>query len=151
MKYRHYGSKDFSIAKIEESLSGEGRMSQNKPQGLWACPTNAERSWESFFLEEWHTEFSDAEKEDFRSNFFEFEISSDANILHINREEDISEYKMCVPHFEFIELLDVEKLRDDYDGIAFHIDKNPDLYWGFFYGWDVESVCVWNADVIIPL
>lgn len=45
--------------------------------------------------------------------------------------------------------LDFEKMaKAGFDGMEISISKYPQLYW-FLYGWDVDSICIWNPKVII--
>ena len=146
--YIHYGSKTFDKDKIYLPKMPP----HNKPMiGLWACRTDATLSWKDF-----------CEREDFgvcsEDNSFKFTLSDKAKILEIHCVDDIANYikpyiisdSISIPTMQKI---DFDKImEDEYDGIELFLSEDYfNLHFGIFYGWDADSIVVWNANVIETL
>lgn len=152
-----YGTDKFDINKMREINNDINSremiisLSRNKPLGgLWASPLCSDTSWgewcsgNNFRLESLSTHFL-------------FKISKDSKIYVINNLDDlvkISNYyhpkigKRCI---------NIPYLLENYDGIfvtssAVHKLRYVDDYvLNDLYSWDVESICIWNSDIIIPI
>ncbi len=146
--YIHFGHDSFDKTlgvkkEALDELSHPLRLN-NKPPGLWASPKDSKWGWKDW-----------CEQESFRLNTFNksftFSLSDDAKILHIHFEDDIYPYLDNVfPDIDSIyaKKLNLSKLMAEYDGIELHMSENKSLYSGFFYGWDCDSICIWNYDCI---
>ena len=98
------------------------------------------------------------------NKYFDFRVSNDARILKIRRIADIKdyiipdedEYDNCrIREWDITEgkLLNLEKLYRDYDAmlVIYGNNYNELRFSHLFYEWDVDSICVWNLDKVIPL
>ncbi len=140
MGYIHYGANQFDRVILEKrARENVGRIDW-KPRGLWASPVDAGLGWK-----EW-CESECFDRSDF-SKAFRFDIAQNAKILHVRSLADVARYVIKGRH----DYLDCDKLCQDYDGIELHISDNyVELHDSHvFYTWDVDSICVWNPDVIV--
>ena len=157
--YRHYGSNTFDSNHI---YCDRGRL---KPSGLYASPQNSKKflTWKDMIInickydeEKWRLETL--------NKYFDFRLSKDARILKIRRITDIKDYIIpdenecndCrIREWDITEgqLLNLEKLYRDYDAmLLIHGNNYNELCFShLFYEWDVDSICVWNLDKVIPL
>lgn len=122
--------------------------------GLWACPVDTVYGWDDFCRGQ---EFSRG------GNKFYFRLRPEAKIYAINNEDDYLRVatKKCYGGVNCY--IDFEKLlRKGYDGIYVSseaIAQCGDSMYGFMKhghahgldGWDVESICIFNPDVIFPI
>lgn len=146
-KYIHYGANSFDLNEFNPI---QNRHSFNKPLGgLWASPTDAADNWFDWCCEN-----------DFRMDTlgesFQFDISPTSNIISIASVDDGRKLVSDLPEifsfdrtfFDIPELcIDFEKLLDrGIDAISFKL--TPETYW-LLYGWDVDSLLVFNPDCII--
>ena len=141
--YIHYGSNQLIKDKVTEMKREAGsNMYINKPDfGLWGSPVDCEFVWK-----EW------CESEDFRTDtldrYFVFKIKDGAKIFTVRNKDDVSDY-LYTPHLYMLEYIDFDKIMKEYDGMELiHGDNYMDLHYGYFYSWDVDSIVVWNPDVI---
>ena len=121
-----------------------------KPKGLWVSEDDAWKKWVSqnkFYPEEYVIEN-------------EILLEPDANMLHISKLEELHAFtdKVEVPaewtrKYKYVDVLnlDWESVANSYDGILImpyiwggHSD--PKTMW--YYGWDIGSGCIWNADAV---
>lgn len=155
--YRHYGH-----SKFDKSLFCpiSNREFSNKPEGgLWSCPTiDYDIDWK-----EW------SEREEFRldklKEHFDFKIKDSAKILEIKDIKDLDKLprirnERIKSLLEFDRMnsdIDFEELAKDYDGIMVwmyrseDIDKETRMFDGMYYrmyGWDVDTLVVFNPDII---
>lgn len=124
----------------------------NKPlNGLWACPLNSRYGWEAWCREEG---FKTARL----NSSFTFKLKPDAKIYVIDNLDDL--INISTYHYFSEWLIDVNRLLSEgYDGIyaTENAIKLRDCYKtprGTVEGlgcWDVESICIFNPNVIIPL
>ncbi len=142
--YEHYGSSHL----VSKKVNAKGYAHKQKPdKGIWGSPVDSKNSWKNWVTEE---EF-DCDL----SKVIKFSLRKEAKILEIHKEEDIEPYLLPDPVMEAFcpnskyKILNREKLYADYDGIELFLSENPKLRNGFFNYWDVDSICVWNPDVII--
>lgn len=135
---------------------------RNKPDGgVWASPVNSRAGWREWCIREnWNVESL--------SVYTKWKLADQSKILIIDSERDVKEaYKKYNLEFKGLYLeserayLDFWKMKNDgwdgvwltenglmeagkYYGIMTHDGKYLDLY-----GWDVESIVVWNVDQIV--
>lgn len=149
--YEHYGNTRFDPTKT----GNIGTCRNLKPMGgLWACAQNEDQSWSSF-LGWGQPEYRD-------DNKFAFSLSSDAKILKIDSIEAIAYLQQHYPQdwsarVEYIYLkelfqsgvpalmVDWQQVSQDYDGIYYSVSE----LWNAFGPYDVNSLCVFNPDVVI--
>ena len=147
--YIHYGSNHLIKEKVIEMKHEAGsNMAINKPDfGLWGSPVDCEFGWK-----EW------CEAEDFRTDtldrYFVFKVKDGAKIFIVRNNDDVSDY-LCTPHLFTLEYMfppkyiDFNKIMKEYDGMELiHEDNYSSLHYNYFYSWDVDSIVVWNPDVI---
>lgn len=149
--YEHYGNTRIDPEKTRKV----GTNFNLKPDGgLWACAQNeVGQSWHSF-TKDWRPARDDDK--------FVFELSSDAKILKIDSIEAIAHLQQHYPKDwaakveatylkELFEsgvpalMVDWEKVSQDYDGIYYSYSKLGNT----FGPWDVNSLCVFNPDIVI--
>jgi len=121
--------------------NGLGFVCNKPPYGLWASAVDSEFGWR-----EW-CEGEGFKIESFNKSF-EFELAENANILRVEHYSDIKDYASIV-QVSIIPLykIDYKRMMKDYDGlelINFGLNE-------VFYGWECESIIIWNPDVIIPI
>jgi len=121
----------------------------SKPSGgLWASPVAASLSWrthqsggpenEAAWGAHWHS--------------FNFALTDDARVLSFATAEDLDDYSFPLIDSEYV---DWEKLAEEFDAIL--IDESAVGSYtfgdeeGLLTGWDVESLLVFNPNVIIPI
>lgn len=151
-----YGTDKLDLNNVKPVETGNNPLhyriavSRNKPYGgLWASPLTSTRGWG-----EWCSD------NDFRldtlSHHFLFKLSPDANIYVIDTMDDLSSISTMKDEYGR-RFMDFQRLSRDYDGIFVTADAvsslrmHDDMYLSDLYSWDVESLCVWNADVIVPV
>ena len=115
----------------------------DKPSGLWASPEDTDWGWR-----EW------CEAEDFRSEEqlamnFRFKLKDGAMVLHVRHLRDVEPFTTLNPHF-FGCKLDLNRIYSEFDAMEVHLSENwCELHdTNLFYSWDVDSIVVWNPDVI---
>lgn len=120
----------------------------NKPQGLWACPLkdSGGSDWDEFIVYNWDEQSHTLE------NHFIFKLSSNANICIIDSKEKLKE----LPWKEYygITVVDWDLVKRQYDAVfvdkkIIHMPEFPKI--PSFRLWDVESICVFNPDIIEPI
>lgn len=146
-RYIHYNSDAYDKERLKRALTKE-RLYQrlHKPHGLWASPVNTEIGWK-----EW------CEDEDFHidrlEKNFEFTLSPEAKVLTINKLEDAADFLLVESMGRYMALyrLNHSLIYSRYD--AMEVCMSSDYMRlhdnNVFYGWDVDSICVWNPDIII--
>ena len=144
--YIHYGSDHYDPSKMDIRKSVHYPPSKPKT-GLWGSPVESD-DWRYWCEgEEWN--LKSLEKS------FKFTLSPEARILVIKNPEDIDPYiKKYVLLNNFIENgLDLEKIYSEYDAMeVYFLDNYIELHNDpIFYSWDMDSLCIWNPDVIIPV
>jgi len=158
--YIHYGSSHFDKNLLENSVKykyTDYKLKNRffKPEGLWGSPVDTD-DWKNW-----------CEAEDFRvdalhigsffDKSFKFKLKSTAKILVIKSFND------AIPYIEDLEIsyihdsvrpyfskLNLEKIYDNFDGMELiHGDNWYELHIeSFFNSWDVDSIVIWNPDVI---
>ena len=155
-QYIHYGASMLDKSRVSETR--KGYILKSKPdKGLWASPVNAEWGWKDW-----------CEAEDFRmdtfSESFRFRIDKKAKILRVRCEEDILPFVIfdtdeTINRFrgmlgcktEISDELDLERLYRMFDGIELFLSNDYSMHNGIFNSWDVDSIVVWNPNVILPI
>lgn len=127
---------------------------------LWSSPLDSNLNWKDWCIEEefWL---------DSLNEYFDFTLKDSANIYKINSIEDLRNLigrfpgQRIDPSFTFIykpfnsteqELThfpDFRLMSHQYDGLEVNISKDYSLYY-WMYGYDVDSLVVWNPDVVEP-
>lgn len=149
VKYVHYGSKVYDPEKFKPICNRESGALPKPRGGLWACRPDAEYGWK-----EW------CENNDFREykedDFFMFTINSDKVCVIRSAEEGHELAKhygklVCINGitYDCMETIDWDEVKHDYDALEIVISDDSDLYYDF-YGWDCDSIVVFNPDVIVP-
>lgn len=137
----HYGANAFNPEKMTENSK---RLFANKPNGLWASPTNRNAwTWEKFCKsEEFHLERLDKS--------FKFRVSRKAKILWVHKPEDVEKYTYVEDMGRYkTKRVDIKTIMNNFDGMALIHGKNyMELHYDVFGTWDVDSICIWNPDVI---
>ena len=155
-KFRHYTSDIESTRFNYNKLKNQDRnlVPLYKPSGLWGSPIPDIKNIHDFYTWKMWLENEGYEEDTpgvFGSKYwFDFGIKEEAKILTITRINDIDKYKKYVN--EYYATMD-NTIYDDYDGIFlyhgkdyFHIHMDT-----VFNSWDVDSIVVWNPDMIIEL
>lgn len=149
--YIHYGSDAFDRDKFktfdnEPDAFHHGGL--NKPGngvGLWACRTDCELNWKDW-----------CENEDYEihelKHSFKFTLIDNAKILTVRSNNDIEKFmKPLNERLSIFRWLNFKDIVDaGYDGLELiHGNHWRELHDGVFYTWDVDSIVVWNPDVIV--
>lgn len=153
-KYIHYGHTRFDRNAFTQ-VQNE-RMFPKPIGGLWASPIDSPWGWKDWCEAE---QFKECREE----NNFTFTLSDDAKILRIYDVDDLKDLPEVEipPKFRFCcdlyltkrYYLDFEKLSKEYDGMEVYIateedGRNGNLYYAL-YGWDCNSICIFNPDIIV--
>ena len=157
--YRHYGNDHFDPDLIPEVT----KTRNMKPDGgFWASPLNSKRSWYDWCVRE---QFNEEEL----NTYFDFKLKSSANILYIRSEKDVKSMierfpgRTMEPSENWIyapgrtkeenylrNFPDFVVISKEYDGVELDISSCSELY-HWMYGWDVDSIVIWNKDIVVPL
>ena len=149
-KYIHAGSMEFNPDKFEEIRN---RMMFVKPfGGFWASAIDHEYPWMKW-----------CEDNDFAidtlSTVFEFSIVDEARICRIDSVSELHKIGRLYPGTSLFPMengiasiagsvmLDFEKLARDFDAIEVVISSDYGLYHAL-YGWDCDSILIFNKDII---
>lgn len=138
--YIHYGHCSFDPKRF---LPIKNRRSIPKPLGgFWASPTTTTGS----MWNDW------CEREEYdRCNLnmsFEFDLSYTAKVLRIVRVEQLDLLPKSAPNEYGVVYLDFEALARKYDAIEVLISQDYRLY-STLFGWDVDTLLVFNPNIII--
>lgn len=153
-EFIHFGYEKFNPSIINFRPQSALYMEKcvHKPIGLWASPrTNTENK--NIYTSDW-SEWCD--ENDFNTGSlnkgFTFTLKGNAKILVINKPEDILPYvkETCegLNMFNLCEI-DFERIYNEFDGMYVAFSENYiKFHMSIFNGYDVDSLCIWNADVI---
>ena len=145
-KYVHYGNDHFDLDKFKEKINlGRDNYYLNKPPyGLWGSPVCTDLSWRDWCEgEEFHL--------DSLNSHFIFSVKDTAKILTVKKDKDIWKYLKQYPKMHS-SYLDFNVIMKEYDGMELiHADNYWELHTnpGRFNMWDVDSIVIWNPNVII--
>lgn len=138
----HYGSKKFKEDLFEPI---KNRYWVKPDGGLWASSVNAKYGWK-----DWNKDsgFRECKEE----NSFKFKLKANAKVCIINNVKDLELLpiqnqtpSLCRKPISF---LDFEKLITiGYDAMLVNLSNDYELYWTL-YGWDCDSLLVFNKDSI---
>lgn len=161
MKFKHYGSEHFVKGKFIKVRNADANGMPNKPKRnscLWASPIREDGTddWGEWCENE---QFSTGDN----SKWFIFKLSDNAKLLTLNGREDLdkfvnSKYQRMFPFEHTIAHIlnpDFEKISEDYDAMLVYMTYEGDI--GFegsyyrLYGWDVDTLLVFNPDIIIEI
>lgn len=146
-KYIHYGHTYFDIELFKPMQNNP--MFTKPSGGLWGSPIDATYGWKDWCRD---NEFREIDKND----CFEFQICSEANVLHLYSIDDVDKLpKQKGLTIGSMEYLDFEQIKiDGYDAIELHLseDRSSDCLYGLYYvlyGWDCDSILVMNPNCIV--
>lgn len=80
-------------------------------------------------------------------------MAPDARVLHIRTVADVKNLlprqKDADPaYIDYFPVIDFEALlAAGWDAVEYHMSEDDGLYWAL-YGWDCDSICVLNPDVV---
>ena len=140
MHYIHYGSPSFNISTFEPIIN---LPRWNKPDGgLWASPKDSDNDWYNWCICN-NFKLNKLEKS------FEFDISQNAKILKIHAGSDLRKLEPYDYSFHKWNLYpDFEAItQDGYDAMEVFINDD-DIYFKL-YGWDCDTLLVFNPEVMI--
>lgn len=145
--YVSYGKKQFSLEKFYETRKGV----ICKPSfGLWASREDAAFGWKLWC----ELEGCDWCSED---NKFVFNLSEGARIFEVHHENDILPYLIKTDAITWADHktapgdgIDFEKMMaDGYDGLELFWSEDWEYFSdGLFNFWNVDSIVIWNPNVI---
>ena len=159
-RFVHFGHFKFSKnALLQRSEGAQYMESVNyKPDGLWASPKLDELEGVQSDWSDWcYREDYDTEK---LNVGFSFGLTEEANILCIDSPRDILPYISNIDEYESEEdalscmqfnppRIDFQQIYSEYDGMYVPYHENYPLFsTSIFINYDVDSLCVWNPDVV---
>lgn len=150
MIFIHYGSEHFNKEMFERPLfNGVQVHCLNKPlKGLWGSPVHSKKSWRDFCL-----------SEDFRvSNLnerFLFKLKDSARVLKVLNTRDLfslySKYSIKEKR-PSRPTLDWKRIAKSYDAMVLMMPDDHNLVYDLnLSSWDVDSVLIFNPDVVVEL
>lgn len=138
--YIHYGTDTIDPSLIEKDMQKAGdELCPKKPGGLWASPVESVLNWRDWCEgNDFHT--------DRLNKWIIFSLKPEARVLHVRKPSDLPYQSF----WEGFRCIDLEPLYRNYDAMELHMDEGWDelRYHDIFYPWDVDSICVWNPEVI---
>ena len=108
-----------------------------KPNGLWM---QLDKSWEKFL--EYNPELRRGQKYDHK-----IAVKDGADICKVITSEDVD--KLTKRFSSDGEIIDWELFSYVYDGIYVSQETCGSDTAAWIWSWDVESLCVWNTDMLI--
>ncbi len=153
-RYIHFGSNHYDKQRLERAVTSDKKYRRlDKPNGLWASPIDAKYGWK-----EW------CENEEFRleglEESFEFTLSPEAKILRIEKLSDATDYFIADRRIDYantlittVYSLNLPLIYDRYDAMEVILSNDWQTFHdiNIFYTWDVDSICVWNPDIIVKV
>lgn len=144
--YRHYGNDHFDNTLVKPI---KNRDTWGKPAGgFWGSRIDAGVSWK-----EWcEAEYYEVQQ---LSRHFDFTLKDGAKILQIKNKIEFEKIRQehkdwfLKPKWDFIDkfYLDFEKMSKLFDGIEVFAGSDRELYFDF-YGWDCDSIVIFNLDCV---
>lgn len=136
--YIHYGHHQFDSNLFREIKNRP--FGWVKPYGgLWASNINASYGWKDWCKDE---NFRECNEE----NSFKFTLKNGTKVLKIDNA-DLLKKLPVIDVYPINVHLDFEKLKQQYDAIEVIISNDNRLYWDL-YGWDCDSILIFNKDCI---
>ena len=147
--YIHYGSDSFDKFKFKPI---KNRRFWVKPEGgLWASNIESKYGWKQWMDD--NRIFNDEYFDRYEDGMFKFKLQENSKILKINNSDKLNnlfkEFEMKESYHTW-KTLDFEKLSNYYDGIEVDISNDRRLYFDL-YGWDCDSILIFNPDIIKEL
>ena len=157
MLFVSYLPSEYDPKKFKSIETDYNILSSNKCRyGLWACPVGNEFGWKEF-----------CEEYDFDkigNNKFTFKLAPNAKIYEIDNADDLKRVSTADVVDNLGRVRRGKKkinfkglIANGYDGIyasekavtelRFYYDENIDN----LYNWDLEQICIFNPNVIIPI
>ena len=141
MKFVHYSDKKFRLnkkKKYEQSLD-------HKPFGFWLSSENVDTSWELWCKREGFNLKGLRVKKYYKVDMIKLlQIHNEDEMYKFVNEYGTSLYgtslKSCV--------IDWKKVSSKYCGIYIPYNYKLRFEYSFYYGWDVDSVCIWDLSVL---
>ena len=144
--YEHLGHSKFDnekfipVSNVEDWIKPKG--------GLWASPENTAYNWRDwvqvneFMLDKYSTSFR-------------FKLKDTTRLLVIDSANQLTPELLREGDSKFskimnVKLLDYNKIAGDYDAMLVLISADGRLYWDL-YGWDCDSLLIFNPSVIVEL
>ena len=117
--------------------------------GLWASPIDSAHGWR-----EW-VKVNEFRLDHYNKGSFKFKLKEDAKVFVVENTKQLTDDLLVREENEFskllhMKLLDFEQLAKEYDAMLVLISKDGCLYWDL-YGWDCDSLLVFNPDVVEEL
>lgn len=145
-EYIHYGHKEF-INELFEPIR-ERALFVKPYGGLWASRSDSTDSWKKWCeSNEFHL------SKYFDDNYFKFYLKQGTKLLVIDNHKQLNDLPHIDVKSEFgfelsaFQILDFQKIAEEYDAMEVLISKDHQLYWDL-YGWDCDSLLVFNKDCI---
>ena len=141
MDYIHYSGEPFNISKFKPVVN---RPFWVKPDGgLWASPINSDNNWYTWCRNNMY-------KPEKLIYSIEFDLSPDAKVLKIHNNDDLTKFldiynKSIKKYYTYPDF--EQMVKDGYDAIEVLI--NTDVIYFKLYGWDCDTLLVFNPDVIV--
>ena len=136
--YIHYGHHQFDSELFLEIKNRP--FGWIKPYGgLWASNINAAYGWKDWCNDE---SFRECNEE----NSFKFTLKEGTKVLKIDNADLLKKLPVFDNYIMSVHL-DFEKLKQQYDAIEVIISNDNKLYWDL-YGWDCDSILIFNKDCI---
>ena len=140
--YIHYGNDHFDeeIFNNKKNNPRDNSFLNKPPYGLWGSPEKGDWTWKDF-----------CEAENYRTSSFDknfrFALKDDAKIFVVRDRHDCLSYLKDT--FLGGKKLDFDRIMDEYDGMELIHGKNyMDLHMEEFYSWDVDSIVIWNPQIL---
>ena len=136
----------------------QAQMNNKCRNGLWACPIDSNWGWEKWCRHENTTAI-----DKMKHSFF-FKLKPGAKIYSIDNINDLKKISTTYQHDDLGRIRGTQKkidfnklLSNGYDGIYASENAVTTLRNGLssemdeLYTWDVESICIFNPNVIVPI
>lgn len=150
MRYIHYGNKHFDLTKFKPVKNADGGSTKPASGGFWASPIDSEWGWKQWCEAEiFHVENL--------ATWFEFELASDARVLHISNVNHLKKLKRYEWELQSILFTpDFEDAAKHWDAIELHLTEAPTLsnmesLYFQLYGWDCDSILIMNPEIVIEV
>lgn len=170
--YIHYGSDHFDIGLFKQIVLDPDGFDKPIAGGLWGSPIDSKKAWKDFVMENFPDRINQLQAH------FLFTLKENARLLYIDSVEllkTLPEYDCEItrifkerdlfiernrskypPGFSRPIYLDFSELQKTYDAIevSFSSDNSIGVFSGLnsaLMSWDVDSILVFNPDIIIPL
>lgn len=147
-----YGTDKYDPTRIKPiKVDSEWGRIHNKPHGgLWASPIDSYFSWGDFCNREAFNLKS-------LNKHFIFKLKPESKICIIDNIDDLISYSVF-DNYVGKYTLDFKKIVKEFDGLYATdnaVDKLRYIDWkkrlNSLDSWDIESICIWNPDIVEPI